>query len=245
MLEGGELCADGATLHIYLGVTTHVTVLTAAKDRAGDGGAVFDVHHGVLHIGQVAILGIVQYACCHTTTRPEDESILTTMFASRDAAREGVGTGTTVGANASALDGDGGQTSCEVGAVGLQCGLGLLVGLTDRGQRAAAIDGTIDGAALNGDIGVAGYLAGRDAVVAARRLVNASATAINVAAVNHVVAQVGISNVALVQSNTHGAALNLHIGVSQDVTVLATTEDAAIDGAALEGHIGSVHKRVA
>ena len=164
------------------------------------------------------------------------------MFASRDAAREGVGTGTTVGANASALDGDGGQTSCEVGAVGLQCGLGLLVGLTDRGQRTAAIDGTIDGAALNGDIGVAGYLARCDAVCAACGLVNASTATIDVATINHIVAQVGISNVALVQSNTHGAALNLHIGVSQDVTVLTTTEDAAIYGAALEGDVGVVHK---
>ena len=129
-----------------------------------------------------------------------------------------------IGTDFPSSDADGGQTS------------GIFVGVAHRGQRTAAIDITVYLSAGNADGGVAGYLAGSDAVGGGTVVVvgvNATATTIDITAVDG-----GLRDGTreIVQLDTDTSAIDVDVRIIQDMAVLAATEDGAIDPTIIECH---------
>ena len=76
-------------------------------------------------------------------------------------------------------------------------------------------------------------------------MVDASTAAIDIAAVYHVVVEICIGYILLVQWEAYGSTLYIDLRVVEQVTVLSATEDTAIDCSAVESNNGVVDERVA
>ena len=233
-----DVALDGAALDVDGGAAVvDVAGFAAAVDVAVDGeglvaGIVTDVDlglEGIGHIGEVEIgIGGVVGA---SAARAED------------VAAEGH---VVVRVAHGGVDVDGGQAG--VGVLDVVFGAIEAV-VAHKGHRTATVDVAVDGAAVDVDDGVAAHVTGTHGVAAVLVLVASAASTIDVADVGHTALH-GRNHVVLAAERRFNSAVGgIHVvadgtavdgdaGVLQDVAVLATAEDGAVDRAALDGDDG-------